>query len=265
MSNIRMALFAAALISIVPAVRALAQSTTKKIEITLTGVDCAKATEVFVVADGNDRTQLNATRDQSDPCRWHAEQSERPFPISRTRFSLRFRGARSGCRYAIEVPDEKLEPVGLLQFVYSQNHARDLEIAIDSAKLHLTYLRRLPADDTDQESVECREHARIKGTATLTDVLLEDETLYLYIGLADKPPDAGWIRFDDALRQMILRDEGKNRPTKLGPDDFGGSIVREIARQETDAPPYVSDNEAQALAAELRKKGFTNLQLKVKK
>ncbi|MDP9192077.1 MAG: hypothetical protein M3P06_10305 [Acidobacteriota bacterium] len=254
-----------ALISIVPAVRDLAQSTTKKFEITLTGVDCAKATEVFVVADGNDRTQMNATRNQSNPCRWHAEHSERPFPISRTRFSLRFRGARSGCRYAVEIPDEKLEPVGALTFVYSQNHARDLEIAIDSAKLHLTYLRHLPADETDQDSVECREHAWVKGTATLTDVLLDDETLHLYIGLAAKPLDAGWIRFDDALRQVILRDAGKNRSTKLGPDDLGGAIVREIARQETDAPPYVSGNEAQTLAAELRKKGFKNLQLKVKK
>lgn len=266
MSSLRMTLFAAALISIVPAARTAAQSATiKKIEIMLTDVDCAKASEVFVVADSDDRTRLPATRDKGDPCRWHAVQRGEPFSIARTRFSLRLRGKRTGCRYSVEIPDEKdaLEPVGYLEFAYPKHSARDLTIASDPTKFYLSYLRRLPADETDEESLECRERASAKGTATLIDVLLPEETLYLHIGLTAKPPDAGWVMFDDALRQMIIRNAKKNHPTELGPDDLGAAVVREIARQETDAPPYVSGNEAQAFAAALRKKTFTNLQLKV--
>ena len=162
MSSIRMTLFAVALISIVPAVRTAAQSvTTKKIEITLTDVHCEKASEVFVVADNDDRTRLRATRDQGDPCRWHAEQRGQPFSIARTRFSLRLRGKRTGCRYAVAIPDEKdaLETAGYLEFAYPKHSARDLTMATDPAKFYLTYQRRLPADETDEESLECSERA----------------------------------------------------------------------------------------------------------
>lgn len=267
MSSIRKTLFAAALLSIAPVVSGQS-ATAHKIEITLTDEDCAKATEVFVVAGNDDRTRLRATRDPVDPCRWHAELDE-PFPITRTRFSLRLRGKRTGCRYAIEVPDKTnvLESAGRLRFAYPTNPARDLTIAADPTTFTLSYVRVLPADKNDPGSVECREGADWTGSAPLTDVLLNGETiaetLYLKIGLTAKEPDAQWVMFDGALRQMISPNAEKKRSTKLGPDVLGAAVVREIARQQTDAPPYVSGNEAEAFAAGLRKKKFKNVRIKV--
>lgn len=261
--NIRMALFLL-IASIVLTVPALAQSpvNVRKIAIELTGVECADVSQVFVIANGVDGAQLKAERDKPDGCRWTYESPKEPYVLGRTRFSLRLRGARTPCRYAVEAEDreDKRKRIGYLVFAYEPNDADDLTITTVPPKFDLTYSRKLSADKRNKQNVECDEGdiGEKPGMAKLKDVSLLDETLDLEIAWTDRPAGAKWVTLD-RYRKRIKADAKKRRTTELKPDDLGAAEVEKISRRNGDIAP----NQGEKVGEVLRTKGLESVQVKV--
>jgi hypothetical protein len=271
MMNIGMALFLL-ITSIVLTVPALAQGpvAVNKIRIELTGVDCTRASQVFVIAGGADGDPHRATRETPDGCHWTYERDGQPFHVSQTRFSRRLRGVRTRCRYAVLANDreEGRKKIGSLEFGYPLDDAVDLTITTAPPKFDLTYSRKLSADKRnkrDKQNVDCNEGdiGQKQGMAKLNDVWLSEETLNLTIAWTDKPADAKLVTLDTRLRNRIIADAEKKRATELRPDDFGMTEVDKVSQQKTGkSPPHVAPNQREGVGEVLRKKGLKGVQVK---
>jgi hypothetical protein len=250
---------ASALILLIPlAIEAQTDSTTHKVDITLTGADCVSAPDVIqVVVASKDRESFPAYRDKAKPCRWTGEKPGAPFRITDT-LSVRLAGARSDCRLPSEVSGSPTdpEPVGQLTFPYNPGSANQLTITTEKA-FYVSYVREMPAVEGLTGSRRCREEAFFRRVDTVSDVAFEDETLRLRFALVLGHPDTPWVMIDDVLWRELLENSKKSLPTILLPEKIGSAVVRQTPLNR------VTPNTGDSIAANLKAKGMKSVTLTV--
>jgi hypothetical protein len=233
-------------------------STSHKVDITLSGPDCVRAPDVIqVVFAGRDREPFPAYRDKSKPCRWTGEKPGAPFRLTDS-FSVRLGGARSDCRLPFELagsPSDP-EPVAQLSFSYSRT-ASQLNI-VTEGPFYVSYEREFPADETLKGSRDCRDQAEFRRSETVSDVAFSDETLRLRFALKLGRPDSPWVTLDEPLQREILTNAKRHRPTILPPEAIGVAVVRQTAVERGRITP----NTGNSVSANLKAKGMKNVTLR---
>ncbi|HEV7921841.1 MAG TPA: hypothetical protein VGR02_13715 [Thermoanaerobaculia bacterium] len=223
-----------------------------ELEVTITSVDCASApSKIFAVLRGDEEATVDLDRVGTE-CRWRGViGAPEHVTIGQTTVSLRLRGARTGCRLAIEGrnPTNPNKSVAILRLPYPPPTAGDLQIAGWPFPGRVAYVRIVEPDlDRPQGTFACREKGLLQRQRTIRDVMFETETLEFSLM---KPSLQGAISF--ALKESFDDDSATHKiPTE--------TILRAIARKRggsAEAGYRISPAAMQNDAKELGKFGMT--------
>lgn len=140
----------------VDAARAQTGTTTHVFTITLTGSDCIKAQNIFLVIDGDDRHGFHV---DGKPCDWSYPKKGSPVNIDTIKFSLRWRGRRTECQKAEKGPYENSERVAQLTF-YRVGGTKSVKLHAEGEKhapVDVGYIRHVRKDPKSPGSDKCNE------------------------------------------------------------------------------------------------------------